>query len=102
MTNNIGNNEAFVIHGLSGLVLKCQLRMNSEKLKKRISMTQNPRCMPMLLNYFSHGPLARYVKLRVRMRRECRERFPRHREYAIPTCITARASRTCRDACRDR
>ena len=23
-----------------------------------------------------HGPLARYVKLRVRMRRECRERFP--------------------------
>ena len=27
-----------------------------------------------------HGPLARYVKLRVRMRRECRERFPRHRE----------------------
>ena len=26
-----------------------------------------------------HGPLARYVKLRVRMRRECRERFPRHR-----------------------
>ena len=26
-----------------------------------------------------HGPLARYAKLRVRMRRECRERFPRHR-----------------------
>ena len=25
------------------------------------------------------------------MRRECRERFPRHREKAIPTCITARA-----------
>ena len=49
-----------------------------------------------------HGPLARYVKLRVRMRRECRERFPRHRRWAIPTCITARASRTCRDACRDR
>ena len=49
-----------------------------------------------------HGPLARYVKLRVRMRRECRERFPRHRRWVIPTCITARASRTCRDACRDR
>ena len=49
-----------------------------------------------------YGPLARYVKLRVRMRRECRERFPRHRRWAIPTCITARASRTCRDACRDR
>ena len=49
-----------------------------------------------------HGPLARYAKLRVRMRRECRERFPRHRGWAIPTCITARASRTCRDAFRDR
>ena len=36
------------------------------------------------------------------MRRECQERFPRHRRWAIPTCITARASRTCRDACRDR
>ena len=51
---------------------------------------------------FTHGPLARYVKLRVRMRRECRERFLRHRRWAIPTCITARASHTCRDACRDR
>ena len=36
------------------------------------------------------------------MRRECRERFPRHCGLAIPTCITARAGRTCRDACRDR
>ena len=52
--------------------------------------------------WWAHGPLARYVKLRVRMPRECRERFPRHRRWAIPTCITARASRTCRDACRDR
>ena len=25
------------------------------------------------------------------MRRECQERFPRHRGLAIPTCITARA-----------
>ena len=55
-----------------------------------------------LIDSSRHGPLARYVKLRVRMRRECRERFPRHRRWAIPTCITARASRTCRDACRDR
>ena len=36
------------------------------------------------------------------MRRECRDRFPRHRDLAIPTCITAPALRTCRDACRDR
>ena len=38
----------------------------------------------------------------LRMRRECREHFPRHRGLAIPACITARVSRTCRDACRDR
>ena len=36
------------------------------------------------------------------MRRECRERFPRHRWLVILTCITARAWRTCQDACRDR
>ena len=36
------------------------------------------------------------------MRRKCRERFPRDGGLAIRTCITARASRTCRDACRDR
>ena len=36
------------------------------------------------------------------MRRECRERFPRHLRSAIPACITARAPRTSRDACRDR
>ena len=49
-----------------------------------------------------NGPLARYIKLRVRKRRECRERFPRHCGLAIPTWSTARASRTCRNACRDR
>ena len=41
------------------------------------------------------------------MHREFREGFPRHRLQrnrllAIPACITTRASRTCRDACRDR
>ena len=49
-----------------------------------------------------HGPLARYVRSRVRMRREWRERFPSHHRLAIPTCITAHAWRTCSDACRDR
>ena len=33
------------------------------------------------------------------MRQECRERFPHHPGLAIPTCITGRARRTCRDAC---
>ena len=36
------------------------------------------------------------------MRQECQERFLRHRGFAIPTCITARASRTCRGARRVR
>ena len=36
------------------------------------------------------------------MRRECRERFAHHHGLAIPTCITARAWRTCRNACRNR
>ena len=40
-----------------------------------------------------HGPLARYVKLRLRMRRECRERFPSpHRISNLDmyhgTCVT--------------
>ena len=39
------------------------------------------------------GPLTRYVKCGLRMRRECRERFPRHGGLAIPTYITARAWR---------
>ena len=52
-----------------------------------------------LLANGAHGPLTRYVKLWLRIRRE---RFPCHRGLAIPTCITARAWRMCRDACRDR
>ena len=36
------------------------------------------------------------------MRRECRERFPRHRGLAIPTSIKARVWRACRDASTDR
>ena len=56
MTNDIGNNETLVMHGLSGLVLKCQLRMNSEKLKRRISITHFVNVIYlqyMLLNVYS-------------------------------------------------
>ena len=45
-----------------------------------------------------HGPLTRYVNCELRMRRECRERFPRHRLQRKPlvrypgmhhgTCVT--------------
>ena len=47
---------------------------------------------------WDHGPLTKYAKLRLRMRCECRERFPRHRLQRKPlgsdpgmhhgTCVT--------------
>ena len=46
-------------------------------------------------------PLGRYVRLRVAHAPGMPGTFS-HRGFAIPTCITACASRTCRDACRDR
>ena len=55
-----------------------------------------------------HGPLARYVKLWVAHAPGMPGTFfppltSKGNHYiAIPACITARASRTCRDACRDR
>ena len=51
------------------------------------------RSIACLLMDWRHGPLARYLKLVLRKRRECREYFPRHRGLAILTCITARAWR---------
>ena len=56
---------------------------------------------------YLHGPLTRYVKLRVVHApgmpgtSSPDAEFKGKRELAIPACITARASRTCRDACRD-
>ena len=49
-----------------------------------------------------HGPLSRYLKLRVSHEPGMPGRFPRHRGLVIPTCISSRAWPTCRDACRDR
>ena len=57
---------------------------------------------------YCHGPLTRYVKLRIvhapGMLRTFSPAadFKGNRYLAIPACIMARASRTCRDACRDR
>ena len=50
----------------------------------------------------SMGRLPDMQNYGLRMCRECWEPFPQHCRLAIPTCITARASRTCHDACRDR
>ena len=55
----------------------------------------------------AHGPLTRYAKLRVAHAPGMPGTFSPDAEFkgkrglAIPACITARASRTCRDACRD-
>ena len=49
-----------------------------------------------------YRPLARYVKSRVAHAPGMLGTFSPHRELAIPTCITARAWRTCHDACQDR
>ena len=57
---------------------------------------------------FCHGPLTRYVKLQVAHAPGMpgtfspAADFKENRLLAIPACITASASRTCRDACRDR
>ena len=54
-----------------------------------------------------HGPLTRYVKLLVAHAPGMPGTFPPATDFkgnrwlATPACITARASRTCRDACRD-
>ena len=57
---------------------------------------------------WTHGPLTRYVKLQVAHAPGMpgtfspAADFKGNRKLAIPTCVTARAWRTCRDACRDR
>ena len=51
---------------------------------------------------FNMGLLPDTQNCGLRMRQECREGFPGYRGLAIPTCITARAWRTCRDEYHDR
>ena len=96
-----------VIRDVQLLLLMSWYYSHDMKLFK--SNTQIPRNQ--LLDsrvILSHGPLARYVKLRFAHARGMPGTFPPaadfegNRGLAIPTCITARAWRTCRDACRDR
>ena len=62
----------------------------------------------MFSDALTHGPLTRYVKLQVAHAPGMPETFSPaadfkgNRYLATPACITTRASRTCRDACRDR
>ena len=93
--------------------MKSQIRIDWRWMAQIISCIWN---MTMLwhFNHFCteanerHGPLARYVKLRVAHAPGMpgtfspAADFKENRLLAIPACITARAWRTCRDACRDR
>ena len=67
-----------------------------------ISMAQCKKDVTPLLMHWScvslQGSLARCVKVRVARAPGMSGKFSRHRGLAIPTCITARAWRTCRDA----
>ena len=74
------------------------------------SMITESRCLIIknVLGFaVAHGPLTRYVKLQVAHAPGMpgtfspAADFKGNRKLAIPTCITARAWRTCRDACRD-
>ena len=64
--------------------------------------------IPHKIYYPYNGPLTRYVKLQVAHAPGMpgtfspAADFKGNRKLAIPACITARAWRTCRDACRDR
>ena len=68
----------------------------------------SPRHVSPLDDSRAHGPLTRYVKLQVAHAPGMpgtfspAADFKGYRKLAIPACITARAWRTCRDACRDR
>ena len=84
----------------SGNILVSQLRQNAHQMS-----STNCRIFGsgfIMLSEQFMGLLPDTQNCGLQMRRECRERFPHHRALAIPTCVTARAFRTSRDACRDR
>ena len=67
------------------LLAKCSFIAITLKRKWQLSMQWMRKKLIKMLRFgfqktnIHHGPLARYAKSRVRMRRECRERFPHHR-----------------------
>ena len=86
----LGTNFSEILVGIHQLSFtKMHLKMSSAKWR-RFSLGLNV----LTVRHYAHGPRTRYVDCRLRMHLECRERSPRHRGLAIPTCITARAWRT--------
>ena len=80
--------------------LESNYNVQYEVLKQDSTVSKGTRLMFRV--YYEMGFLPDTSNCGLRMSRKCRERFPRHHGLAIQTCITARAWRTCRDACRDR
>ena len=84
------------------LISLSEVDMRSCRFNMAAGAPRNTRCQ-----FHMYGPLTRYVKSRVAHAPGMPGTFPPAAEFkgkhelAIPACITTRASRTCRDACRD-
>ena len=85
------------LHTNRNCLVWCRKRIgiNVFKLQWRFTWTKINHSLIM-------GPLPQTQNCRLCKSREWREHLPRHHVLMIPTCITARAWHTCRDACRDR
>ena len=91
---------------MSNLLISLGVVSNPWPLNPR-EIVRPPQRWP-ACSLFGHGLLTRYVKLRVAHAPGMpgtffpAADFKGNRKLAIPACISARASRTCRDSCRDR
>ena len=94
-TSYFRRNKPYII--ISRVITRCEVQ-NTHSNKQTLPLYK-------LLSYHKwllHGTLAKYAKLRVAHAPEMPGTFSPLRGLAIPTCITERAWRTYRDACRDR
>ena len=98
------NNKCVLIACIPFITLCFKVRLPYGKFYNHPDLPSSPsHCGWLyLIPVVHYRPLTRYVKFWVAHVPDCRERFPHRRGLGIPTCITARASRTCCDACRDR
>ena len=90
----------FTMYVVNGEIKCCRQKDNF--LRNQLQKTNHHPCDIRRPLCDCHRPLDRYVNCWLRMHRECCELLFRHGRLAIPTCVTARAWRTCRDACWDR
>ena len=88
--------------------LRLNKRLSKQSWGSLFETLSHPLWRHFNVPYQYHGPLTRYVKLQVAHAPGMpgtfspAAYFKGNRWLAIPACITARAWRTCRDACRDR